>query len=124
MPGSVYSKLVDEFKRLWPKLTVDWLSFRKTKGTMETFGGSLISNHLPIIPNLTDLLIILLSISPTTAALERSYSKLAKICYKDRNSILTKNLETDYLLAVLGIQGESILYETARSILQKKVTLL
>ena len=111
-------KIVEEFKKIWPKLTLKWLN---SKGcTMETFLRKLIENHAPVIPNLADLILALLTISPTTAALERSYSRLAKICYKDRNSISTKNLETNYLLACLGVKGEEELFSKAREILQKK----
>ena len=52
--------------------------------------------------NLTDLILIFLSISPGTGPLETSYAKLAKICYKERCNIPADVLEILYLLAKLG----------------------
>ena len=52
-------------------------------------------------PYLCEMMKILLASAFTTGPLERSYSKLAKICYKDRNKVLVKNLETLYLLSSL-----------------------
>ena len=44
---------------------------------------------------------ILLASASTTGPLELSYSKLAKICRKDRSKVLVENLETFYLLSSL-----------------------
>ena len=55
-------------------------------------------------PNIYEL-IAMLSVSPATGPLERSYAKLAKICYKDRNALQSKNIEILYLLAVLQIDN-------------------
>ena len=52
-------------------------------------------------PYLCEMIKTLLSSASTTGPLELSYSKLAKICYKDRNKVLVKNLETLYLLSSL-----------------------
>ena len=43
--------------------------------------------------NIAELIMILLSISPGTSPLERSYSKLTKRCYKDRARTSTETLE-------------------------------
>ena len=40
-----------------------------------------------------------LAVAPTTGPLEQSYSKLPKICYKDRNQLSVNSLETFYLLS-------------------------
>ena len=47
----------------------------------------------------------------STGPLERSYSKLAKTCYKDRNRLLSTHLESLYLLSVL--KGHTFDYDTA-----------
>ena len=60
----------------------------------------------------------MLAITPGTGPLERSFSKLAKICYKDRNRLLSKNLELAYLLSCLNITADNALFEKARNILQ------
>ena len=70
--------------------------------------------------NLTDLVLILLSISPGTGPLERSYAKLTKISYKDRCNISTEVLEFLYLLATLDVKNDEYLFKTACKILQKE----
>ena len=52
-------------------------------------------------PFLHEMIKILLTSPSTTGPLERSYSKLVRLCYKDRNKVLVKNLETLYLLSSL-----------------------
>ena len=61
----------------------------------------IVSQYTISHPFLCEMIIILLASASTTGPLERSYSKLAKICYKDRNKVLVKNLETLYLLSSL-----------------------
>ena len=41
------------------------------------------------------------------------YSKLAKICYKDRNRLLSENLELAYLLSCVNIRADNALFEKA-----------
>ena len=57
-------------------------------------------------PNICELITIMLSIAPATGLWERSYAKLAKICYKGRNELHSKNIEILYLLAVLQINNK------------------
>ena len=64
-------------------------------------------------PNIYEL-IAMLSVSPATGPLERSYAKLAKICYKDRNVLQSKNIEILYLLAVLQIDNNEFFYQSKR----------
>ena len=52
-------------------------------------------------PYLCEMIKILLASASTTGPLERLCSELGKICYKDRNKVLVKNLETLYLLSSL-----------------------
>ena len=82
------------------------------------FHFHILSNYEIQYPNLCELIVILLAISPSTGPLERSYSKLAKICYKDRNRISDVNLETLYLLAVLQIDKEDF-FPQVRKLLEK-----
>ena len=44
--------------------------------------------------------VIVFAISPSTGALERFDSNIAKICYKDRNILTSENLEVLYLLSL------------------------
>ena len=64
-------------------------------------------------PNIYEL-IAMLSVSPATGPLERSHAKLAKICYKDRNALQSKNIEILYLLAVLQIDNNEFFYQSKR----------
>ena len=57
------------------------------------------SNYTINDPNVCNLLRILITIATSTSPLEQSFSKLSKICFKDRNNLLTKNFETLYHLA-------------------------
>ena len=73
-------------------------------------------------PNVCALVLILMAVAGNTSPLERSYSKLAKICYKDRNQLKSKNLEALFLLAVhnIGDELKEELFRTARGILEHK----
>ena len=77
--------------------------------------------HCIEYPNLTDLLLILFSISPGTGPLERSFSPLAKMCYKDRGNTDAANLETLYLLKTLNTErNETQWFDETRDYLQRK----
>ena len=69
-------------------------------------------------PNIYEL-IAMLSVSPATGPLERSYAMLAKICYKDRNALHSKNVEILYLLAVLQIDNNEF-FTKVREILENE----
>ena len=69
-------------------------------------------------PNTCKLIAIMLSVSPATGPLERSYPKLAKICYKD-NAFHSKNIEILYLLAVLQIDNNAF-FPRVREILENE----
>lgn len=84
-----------------------WQKYKDTspKSTrMLTFLVHIVEKYCIEYSNLTDLVLILLSISPGTSPLERSYAKLTKICYKGRCNIWTEVLEVLYLLATLGVK--------------------
>ena len=52
-------------------------------------------------PNLCILLQILVAVKPVTGPLERSYSQLVKLCYKDCNRLNAENVESLYILSAL-----------------------
>ena len=60
-----------------------------------------VNQHTISHPYLCEMIKVLLASASTTGPLERLCSKLGKICYKDRNKVLVKNLETLYLLNLL-----------------------
>ena len=83
---------------------------------MLRFWVHIIEQYTIEYPNFTDLALILSSITPGTGPLERSFAKLAKICYKDRCNISSDVLEVLYLLSILGVKNDEHLFEKARNI--------
>eukprot|EP00111_Clytia_hemisphaerica_P023498 TCONS_00069233-protein len=73
-------------------------------------------------PNFCKLLHFLYTIPPPTCPLERSYSKLAKLYYKDRNKLTTKHMEVQYKIALL--KDHSFNYEAARKHMESSVIAL
>ena len=61
----------------------------------------IVSQYTISHPFLCEMIKILLTSNSTTGPLERSYSKLVRLCYKDRNKVLVKNSKTLYLLSSL-----------------------
>ena len=115
-------QFMTELQAIWPVFNRTWGRFKNLKvDALYTFYCHIIDNHYINYPNVCELLLILMSISPNTSPLERSYSKLSKICYKDRNRLGQSNLEALYLLAVHKISEEhkQKLFETARELLEK-----
>ena len=106
--------LVKEFKDIWPTLNKLWRPFatkyKKSEGNQK-FWKHILSIHSVTHPNLCTLVEIMFSVAMSTGPLERSYSKLAKICYKDRNRLLPEHLESLYLLSLLN--GFDFDYEAA-----------
>ena len=100
-------EFMTELEAIWPVFNRTWGRFKALKvDALFAFYCHIIDNHYINFPNVCELLLILMSFSPNTSPLERSYSKLAKICYKDRNRLGQSNLETLYLLAVHKITSE------------------
>ena len=103
------SELVSEFNSCWSVLGKTWLKFKDTNPQptrMLRFWIHILEEYSIEYPNLADLVLILLSISPGTGPLERSFSTLAKICFKDRSSISVEVLEVLYLLSILNVSDD------------------
>ena len=100
------------------------VTFNDTKpysSVSKRFWAHILEEHPISYPNLADLILIIIAISPGTGPLERSFSKLTKICYKDRGCISSTVLETLYLLSTLSInEKDDALFQKAREFLQKK----
>ena len=89
-----------QFQNLWPIFNKVQPQYQECiKDQHINFLNHILSNYTITHPDVCDLLRILITIAPSTSPLEQSFSKLSKICFKDRNNLLTKNLETLYLLA-------------------------
>ena len=97
-----------------------WLKFKDTKPSSSVSKGfsTILEEHSISYPNLAALILIILAISPGSGPLERSFSKPAKICYKDRGCISSTVLETLYLLSTLSInEKDDGLFQKAREFL-------
>ena len=71
------SELLAEFNSIWPTINKSWMQFKSSlpKPTvLKRFWIHIISEHAVVYPNLCDLLVLLLSISPGTGPVERSYA--------------------------------------------------
>ena len=110
-------ELLKEMRNIWPACNKVWLKFRDDKkdGNYK-FWQHMCSLYTVSHPNVCSLLNIILTISPNTGPLERSYSKLAKLCYKDRNKLTTEHMEVQYLLSQLN--DYSFDYNAARLIME------
>ena len=117
------TELVTEYNSLWPVLSKTWWKFKDSKPSsirMHRFWDHVLEEHAIDYPNMSDLLLILLSVSPGSGPLERSFSKLSKICYKDWGCISAECLEILYLLSTLAVKEDEDLFSKTRDALQKK----
>ena len=118
------NELISWFNSMWHHLNRLWLKYKDNNPVvtrMFRFWVKVIEEHSIEYPNISDLIIILLCISPGTGPLERSFNTLAKICYKDRSNTNAEYLEVLYLLSTLAITdtSDNQLFEKAREYLQK-----
>ena len=93
-------ELISQFNNLWPIINRSWLEFWDKDNNNFSFWQMTVSQYTISHPYLCEMIKILLASASTTRPLERLCSKLGKICYKDRNKVLVKNLETLYLLSL------------------------
>ena len=93
--------ITHQFQNLWPIFNKVWPQYQKCiKDQHINFLHHVFSNYTIIHPDVCDLLRNLITTASSTSPLEQSFSKFSKICFKDRNNLLTKNLETLHILAV------------------------
>ena len=99
--------MISEFNSIWPSLAKSWLKFKDSKPAISVtkrFWKHIVEEHAISYPNLCDPILLLLAISPGTGPVERSFSKWAKICYKDRGCMKPETLEILYLLSCFEIK--------------------
>ena len=99
-------EFIAEFEKLWPVFNRNWGKFKDKTDALQKLYCYIIDNYMINFPDVCEMLLILMAAASNTGPLERSYSKLAKICYKDRNKPSSSNLEVLYLLAVHNITDE------------------
>ena len=110
--------LSSQLKKLWPKMNKEWLSLKAKKKPhhldTKDFWKHMIEQFGYLAPELFELINILFSISPGTGPLERSYSKLEKICKKDRNNLGPRSIENLWLLAIYQLKDDDSLFDEVR----------
>ena len=87
-------ELCEEFKNLWPLFNRFWPEYQhETRTSQQRFLGHILSIYNITHVGISKLLRILISVAPSTGSLERSFSKLSNICYKERIQLTTKHLK-------------------------------
>ena len=87
--GSV-DEILSEFKNLYPTCNRKWGGYSKDlKEGNFRFWKHILSFYSISHPNLCKLVQIVFSVAGNTGPLERSYSRFAKLCYKDCNKLST-----------------------------------
>ena len=61
-----------------------------------------------------ELIIIVVSISPGTGPLERSYANLERICEKERNNLGARSIQNLWLLAIYQLKDDEVLFDGVR----------
>lgn len=116
-------ELVGEFNSMWSTTTKSWLKFKDSKPSstrMRRFWVHIVLDYAIEYPNMCDLIMLLLAISPGTGPLERSFSKF--FCYKDRGNSKPQTLEILYLLSSMEIKEDDDKFMTkVRELLQMKL---
>ena len=94
-------RLISQFNNLWPIMYILWPEFRDKNNNNLNFWQTIVSQYTISHPFLCEIIKIPLLHASTTEPSERSFNKLVKMCYEDRNKVLVKNLESLYLLRSL-----------------------
>ena len=84
-----------------------------------SFCKHLLSLYAISHPNICKLVEIIFSIAGNTGPLERSHSRLAKLCPQDRNKLSTLSMETRYIIGIL--KDCDFDYKSARKIMESSV---
>lgn len=110
-------EVLKEFKNLYPICNRKWDTFSEDKKEGNyAFWSHMLSYYSISHPSLCKLVRIIFSIASNTGPLERSYSRLAKLCYKDRNKLTTEHMETQYILS--SLKEYDFDYKSARELME------
>ena len=93
-----------------------WASKRKDHKYIDTkdFWKHMLEQYAYLAPELFALVNITVTVSPGTGLLERSYSKLEKICKKDRNNLSAHSIQNLWLLAIYQLKDCQDLFDGVR----------
>ena len=93
-------EILSEFKNLYLICNRKWGKYSKDEGNFHFWKHMLLFYSISH-PNLYKVVQIVFSVAGNTGPLERSYSRLAKLCYKDRNKLSTSHMSIQYIPSVL-----------------------
>ena len=93
-------EILSEFKNLYLICNRKWGKYSKDERNFH-FWKHMLSFYSISHPNLYKVVQIVFSVAGNTGPLERSYSRLAKLCYKDRNKLSTSHMSIQYIPSVL-----------------------
>ena len=109
-------------KNLYPTCNRKWGEY--SKGLKEgnfCFWKHILSFYSISHPNLCKLVEIVFNVAGNTGPLERSYSRLAKLCYKGRSKLSTSHMSTQYILSVL--KDFAFNYTSARELMESSLVI-
>ena len=95
-------EILSELKNLYPICNRKWGEYSKDlKERNFCFCKHILSFYSISYPNHCKLVQIVFSVIGNMGPLERSYSRLAKFCYKDCNKLSTSRMSTQYIIILL-----------------------
>ena len=117
-----FDEILFEFKNLCPTCNRKWGKYSKDlKEGNFCFWKHTLSFYSISHPNLCKLAQIVVSVAGNTGPLERSYSRLAKLWYKDCNKLSTSHISTQYILSVL--KDFAFNYASARELMESSLVI-
>ena len=115
-------EILSEFKNLHPMCNRKWGEYSKDlKEGNFRFRKHILSFYPISHRNLCKLVQIVFSVAGNTGPLERSYSRLAKMCYKDRNKLSTSHKSIQYILSLL--KGFAFNFTSARELMESSLVI-
>ena len=119
--GSV-GEILSEFKNLYPICNRKWGEYSKDlKEGNFCFWKHILLFYSISHRKLCKLVQIMFSVAGNTGPLERSYSRLAKLCYKDHNKLNTSHMSTQYILS--GLKDFAFNYTSARELMESSLVI-
>ena len=111
-----------EFKNLYQICNRKWGEYSKDlKEENFHFWEHILSFYSISHPNLCKLVQIVFSVAGNTGPFERSYSRSAKLCYKDCNKLSTSHMSTQYILSLL--KDFAFNYTSARELMESSLVI-
>ena len=114
--------VITEFKNFYPICNQKWMAGEYGKDLKDgdnSFCKHLLSLYVVSHLHICKLVEIIFSIAGNTSLLEKSYSRLAKMCPKDGNKLSTPPMETRYIIGIA--KDRDFDYESARKIMESSM---